>query len=238
MGSARLPRTLDRSRPVTTTMARPPARSTAAGTSLACLIYGHERMFRELLASLLAIRAGIHVVAHVGRVADGRRACEEHRPDLLLLAVSPLEGGSLEVAREFTASSEKGRVIALVDPGHRFDPPDWLADRLNAVIDRSESLHRMWSVLDGLTPANGNGHERRLRGRLGGRSLSQRESDVFALIGEGLTNAQIAQRLALSDHTVRTHRKRIAAKLGTEGGELTRWAIVSRQASLSTPFDE
>jgi len=195
-------------------------------------------MFRELLASLLSIRAGIHVVAHAGRVAEGRRACADHRPDLLLLAVSPLDGGALDVAREFTASSTTGRAIALVDPGHRFDPPGWLADRLSAVIDRSESLQRLWSVLDGLTPVTGNGHERRLRGRLGGRSLSQRESDVFALIGEGLTNAQIAQRLVLSDHTVRTHRKRIAAKLGTEGGELTRWAIVSRQASQGTAGDE
>lgn len=237
MGPALALNTTSRSRPVAFMMARPPARSTPAGTSLACLIYGQERMFRELLASLLAIRAGIHVVAHAGRFADARRACEEHGPDVLVLAVSPLDDGALELAREFTASCEHGCVIALVDPGHQFDPPDWLTDRLLATIDRSESLQRMWSALDGLTPAAGDGHERGLRGRLGGRSLSQRESEIFALIGDGLTNAEIANRLALSDHTVRTHRKRIAAKLGTEGSELTRWAIVSRQASQGTPSD-
>ena len=206
--------------------------------SLGFLIYGQERLLRELLASVLAIRAGVHVVAHAGRVTDGTRACVEHAPDVLLLVPSRIDDGALAVARDFTTQVGHGRVIVLVDPERPFDPPDWLADRLIAVIDRSEPLQRLFTVIDGLMPEAQDGRDHGLRGRLGGRALSQRESEVFALIGEGLTNAQIAKRLALSDHTVRTHRKRIAAKLGTEGGGLTRWAIVSRQTGRPATPEE
>ncbi len=45
-------------------------------------------------------------------------------------------------------------------------------------------------------------------------TLSERESQIIVLIAEGHTNAQIADMLFLSNHTVGTHRKNIMAKLG------------------------
>ncbi len=45
-------------------------------------------------------------------------------------------------------------------------------------------------------------------------SLSERELEVIALIAEGYTNQQIADKLFLSSHTVNTHRKNIMGKLG------------------------
>lgn len=47
-------------------------------------------------------------------------------------------------------------------------------------------------------------------------SLSERENEIITLIAEGLTNAQIADQLYLSPHTVNTHRKNIMAKLGVK----------------------
>jgi len=44
--------------------------------------------------------------------------------------------------------------------------------------------------------------------------ISLREQEIIALIAEGLTNTQIADRLFLSPHTVNTHRKNIMQKLG------------------------
>jgi len=48
------------------------------------------------------------------------------------------------------------------------------------------------------------------------------------MIGDGLTTRVIAERLGLSEHTVQTHRKRIAAKLNTSGDETLRRAIAYR----------
>jgi DNA-binding NarL/FixJ family response regulator len=46
--------------------------------------------------------------------------------------------------------------------------------------------------------------------------LSERENEIIVLIAEGLTNAQIAEQLFLSNHTVNTHRKNIMSKLGVK----------------------
>jgi len=46
--------------------------------------------------------------------------------------------------------------------------------------------------------------------------ISKRESEIIVLIAEGLTNAQIAEKLFLSSHTVNTHRKNIMSKLGVK----------------------
>ncbi len=45
-------------------------------------------------------------------------------------------------------------------------------------------------------------------------SLSERESEFLALVAEGLTNAQIAERLSVTDHTVKFHLQNIFQKLG------------------------
>lgn len=46
--------------------------------------------------------------------------------------------------------------------------------------------------------------------------LSERENQIIVLIAEGKTNAQIAESLFLSNHTINTHRKNIMAKLGVK----------------------
>jgi DNA-binding NarL/FixJ family response regulator len=57
-------------------------------------------------------------------------------------------------------------------------------------------------------------------------TLSNRELEVFQLIGDGLSTSQIAQRLCLSPHTIDTHRERIKTKLGLKNGiDLQREAI-------------
>ncbi|MEU1711227.1 response regulator transcription factor, partial [Streptomyces sp. NPDC005706] len=46
--------------------------------------------------------------------------------------------------------------------------------------------------------------------------LTDREREILALIGEGLTNRQIGQRLYLAEKTVKNHISRLLAKLGVE----------------------
>jgi DNA-binding NarL/FixJ family response regulator len=46
--------------------------------------------------------------------------------------------------------------------------------------------------------------------------LTERESEIIVWIAEGYTNAQIAEKLFISNHTVNTHRKNIMAKLGVK----------------------
>jgi DNA-binding NarL/FixJ family response regulator len=56
--------------------------------------------------------------------------------------------------------------------------------------------------------------------------LTERESEITALIASGLTNKEIADQLHLSHHTVHTHRKNIIKKLGVKSvSELTVYAM-------------
>ena len=57
------------------------------------------------------------------------------------------------------------------------------------------------------------------------------------MVGEGLSSQQIANLLRLSVHTVRTHRKRLATKLGTRGVELTSRAIAQRVSFFAAADD-
>lgn len=200
---------------------------------LACLIHAEERMFGDLLTSVLSIRAGLEVSLLNGSATARQVGSFAVQPDLLVLVVPPWNVElTLDLAARFLQTSPRGRVIAVTGPGREFMPPPWLADRLAAIIDRNEPLQHLWNVLDKLLGKSQTAPAGGLRSRLGGRSLSARESEIFQLIGDGLTNHEIAAQLGLSAHTVRTHRKRIAAKLGTEGAELTRWAILSRQTGF------
>jgi len=66
--------------------------------------------------------------------------------------------------------------------------------------------------------------------------LSQREVQVFGLIGSGLTTPQIGQRLNISISTVETYRERLKSKLGLDNGAaLIRQAVlwISRKSSQS-----
>ena len=58
-------------------------------------------------------------------------------------------------------------------------------------------------------------------------SLTNRELEVFRLIGEGMTTGAIARKLYLSPHTIDTHREKIKSKLGlSNSGELQREAVM------------
>ena len=56
--------------------------------------------------------------------------------------------------------------------------------------------------------------------------LTERESEITALVAKGLTNKEIANQLCLSHHTVHSHRKNIIKKLGVSSvSELTLYAL-------------
>ena len=77
------------------------------------------------------------------------------------------------------------------------------------------------------------GHERPVtNGPLA--ELTAREREVLALVAEGMTSREVAERLVVSIRTVEWHRARLQAKLGASGrSELTR---IAREAGLVPPI--
>lgn len=183
-------------------------------------------MFLDMLAGMLALRGGIRIVAQARDVIGGRQACTAHRPDILLLDLALPDGDGLEVARQYVKTNLKGRVLVVTGQASEFVCPAWLNDHLQAVISKNHAFEALRRELDELT---GYGEPTAADDSLL-KSLSPRESEIFGLIGDGLTSRAIAERLGISEHTVQTHRKRIATKLDTSGDDVLRRAIAHRTA--------
>lgn len=203
---------------------------------LSCVIVEDQAMFLDMLGGMLSMRGGLRVVDRARSVAAGKRCCQQHRPDLLVLDLTLADGSGLEVARAFLEANPAGRVIVVSGNSSDFVCPAWLNHSLQAVIDKNETFQALRQELDELlgparsapaVPREGTPAE----------LLTAREAEIFALIGDGFTSREIGEKLTISEQTVQTHRKRIAAKLGTHGDELTRLAVAQRQSYLARPAE-
>lgn len=184
-------------------------------------------MFLELLAGMMTLHGGIKVVARAHDVASGRAACMTQKPDVLILDLALPDGDGLEVARAAILANPAGRVIVVSGQASDFVCPGWLNDNMQAVISKNDAFESLRRELDEITrtpseAADGDETSWSLN------TLTEREAEVFRMIGEGLGSRAMAERLGLSEHTIQTHRKRIAAKLGATGYEVTRRAIAHR----------
>lgn len=201
-----------------------------ARAALTCVIVEDQSMFRDLLATTMALWSDIRIVARAHDVATGRAACEQHKPDVLILDLALPDGDGIDVARRFVEIAPRGQVIVVTGQASEFVCPTWLNRNLHALLSKNEAFDTLRRELDALTGAS-------TRAEAGPkdstRTLTDREAELFGLIGDGLSTRQIAERLGLSAHTVQTHRRRIATKLGTTGDELVRRAVTHRARSFT-----
>ncbi len=189
-----------------------------------CLILEDQVLLADLLARNLAAYPGLSVVGVAGSVAEGRRLCREHHPDLLLVDLMLPDGLGVEVAEDLLAERPEVRVIVLSAECQRLQCSRHLHNAIVAVIDKTEALeklqHQVHRLLVEARLGAGGGDEAHAGLPAHWDRLTRREREVFQLIGEGLSSEAIAERLGLSVLTARTHRKHITSKLGIKGGEL------------------
>lgn len=201
---------------------------------LTCVIVEDQGMFLEMLGGMLAMRGGLRVVGQARTVAGGKKLCCDHKPGLLILDLTLTDGNGLAVAEVYVASNPQGKVIVVSGNASDFVCPAWLNESLQAVIGKNETFQALRQELDELLEPVRPITAQAMRDLASGTFLTPREAEVFALMGEGLSSREIASRLEISEHTVQTHRKRLAIKLGTQGSELTRIAITQRQNYFAT----
>lgn len=183
---------------------------------LRCVVVEDQGMFLHMLVMMLHSLAGLEVVATATTAEEGIKVCEEHAPDLLLLDLALPDGSGVVVAESLARVNPEARLIVLSAGASSFVCDASLESMLHAVVDKIDACETLTTEIGEL---------------LGDRWLAQggltaREEEVLRLIGQGLTNGQIAERLLLSVHTVATHRRNITAKLGLRGGELIRYAAL------------
>ena len=188
------------------------------------LVVDDHPIVRQGLRSFLSSRDGIEVV---GEAADGEAAVEEASrlgPDVVLLDLSMPGGSGLDAIGRiraggagpavlvFTSFSGDDQVLPAVRAGASgYLLKDVAVADLEAAI---RTLHGGGAWLDpSVTPAV-MGEVARPRQPSGLDLLTPREREVLALLAEGLTNRQLADRLFVAEKTVKTHVSAILAKLG------------------------
>ncbi|MER6094542.1 response regulator transcription factor [Streptomyces sp. NPDC001728] len=203
------------------------------------------------------IRAGIRMIlnsdqeiAVVGEAADGREAVEAaraHAADVVLLDIQMPVLDGLSALPELRRAAPAARVIILTTFGERENvlralehggagfllkdtaPAELIrAVRAAAAGDAYLSPAATRHVVERLASGREAARAEAARGRVAG--LSEKERDVLALLGEGLSNADAGRRLHMSEATVKTYVSRILSKLDCENR--VQAALLARDAGL------
>jgi DNA-binding NarL/FixJ family response regulator len=217
--------------------------------SIRVLVVDDQEVVRAGFAALIETQPDLVVV---GTAADGRaatRLCRERRPDVVLMDVRmPVMDGIGATAEIVSRASDDGRPRVLMLT--TFDLDEYVYDALVAgasgfllkdiTAERLFDAVRMVAAGDALLAPS---VTRRLISvftsqRPSRRSeliaaLTPRETDVLRLIATGLSNAELADRLVVSEETIKTHVSRILGKLGLR--DRTQAVIAAYESGLVRP---
>jgi two-component system, NarL family, response regulator DesR len=182
------------------------------------LLADDQALVRGALAALLSLEHDLDVVAEVGSGADVLDAVREHRPDVALLDIEMPGLDGIEATRAVVAAGLGTRVLVVTT----FGRPGYLRRALQAgasgfvvkdvpatqLADAVRRVHAGLRVVDPTLAADS---------LVSGDSpLTERETDVLRAARDGASVAVVAQRLHLSQGTVRNH---LSAAIGKTGGE-------------------
>jgi len=213
-------------------------------TPLRIVVADDQASVREGLVLLLGGLPDIEVVASAADGQQALDQVAEHRPDAILLDLHMPVLDGIETTRRLTAEHPEVAVVVLTTYLEDTTVLDALRAGARSYLtkdaDRTEIAHALRAAAGGLavldpraqaalmavaaapppdtsSGTTGEPHhsEPSTEGKTLPDGLTQREAEILALIAKGLTNPEIATRLFLSSHTVKTHINRIFAKTGS-----------------------
>lgn len=198
----------------------------SAGSSITVAIIDDNRLVREALAAMLGEVADVRVVTSA--VADATFLTKT-KPDVWLLDVGLRDQESLDVAAALLTATPDAKIIVMdIIPVHE-DIMEFVNAGVSGFVlkdstfdDFVETIHSVAAGQKVLPPrmtqslfsqiANAAVREKKAE-TLEDVRMTPRESEVIALIGEGLSNKEIAQRLEIATHTVKSHVRNVMEKL-------------------------
>lgn len=200
------------------------------------LVVDDHALFRRGLVEVLAQESNVQVV---GEAADGREAIQkvaELTPDVVCMDLNMKGQDGITATAYLTQEAPSTRVLILTvseEPADLFN-----ALRVGArgyvvktsttteIVDAIRQVQQGWVVLSPAMAPRLMSDLRSTPGQTGAPSLAKptaeddlawqitnREHDVLRLVARGMSNAEIAESLVVSENTVKTHIKNILSKL-------------------------
>jgi DNA-binding NarL/FixJ family response regulator len=214
------------------------------------LVADDQALVRAGFVALLDAQDGIAVIAEADTGTAALAAARELRPDVVLMDIRMPEMDGLAATRAIAADPALTEVRVVVLTTFELDEYVFEAMRAGASgflvkhTEPAELVRAVRVVAEGealLSPSV----TRRLVSEFAARTkqpagpstalaeLTSREREVMALVAEGLTNAEIGERLFMSPATARTHVSRILTKLGAR--DRTQLVVMAYESGLVRP---
>ena len=211
--------------------------------TISVLVADDQQMVRAGFRMLLGGEPGIEVVAEASTGAEAVHQAARFAPTVILMDIRMPELDGLEATRRIIAADSAARILILTT----FDLDEYVYEALRAgasgfvlkddppeqLIAAVRTVHAGDALLSPAITKRVIGLFSRIprpAPPAGLDELTARERDVFRLIAAGLSNAEIAQELFISETTVKTHVTHVFQKLGLR--DRVQAVVLAHQAGL------
>ncbi len=202
------------------------------------MIVDDHPLVRDGLAFRINLQDGMTVVAQAEGQDDALTLLRDIAVDVVLVDISLKTGNGIELIKRIRAMYPETRILVLSG----FDESLYgerslragAQGYLNKQLSSEKLIEAIETVMRGRRYVSSTLADRLVSKALCEKAdtnsaietLSDRELQVFQMIGDGLTTGTIAQRLHVSPHTIDTHRENLKRKLGVNNAaELSRLAV-------------
>lgn len=215
-----------------------------AKKSLRMLIVDDHPLIRERVAEMVRAEFSAQVVGEAEGCVKAVELARSLTPDLILLDLVLKDGHGLDIIDELRRVSPRSVVLVLSMHDESLMAERCLLAGAHGYVCKQSATEQLIDAIR--TVLNGDVYlgsdtslklaarirgQRRRGPRLPLQTLTNRELQVFELVGSGLSTQEVAQKLKLHLRTVETYRARIKKRLGLrDGSDLLRHAILWAQA--------
>jgi DNA-binding NarL/FixJ family response regulator len=201
------------------------------------IVVDDHPLYRQGVATLIAQELRLDQAGEAGSIAEARTLLEQTRPRIAIVDISLQGQSGLELVRTIKSDFPETSVLVVSMHEENLYGERALKAGARGYVMKHENpsalLEAVREVLEGRIAVSEELRERMLEGIVGGKAdadpverLSDRELEVFTLIGRGCGAAEIAERLSLSVKTVNAYRDHIKEKLGLpSAADLRKYAV-------------
>jgi DNA-binding NarL/FixJ family response regulator len=215
------------------------SKSLASGRTTRILIVDDHPLMREGLAARIAPQSDMEVCGEAASVSEALAQVKATSPDLVIVDIGLADSHGIDLIKDVKTRFPSVKMLVVSAYDESLYAERTLRAGAHGYINKREVQEKvvdaMRTVLDGQRYLSSRMTQRLVGQAIGSKDstesdpiqrLSNRELEVFQLIGQGKTTGTIARQLHLSVHTIDSHREKIRHKLGVKNSaELMQRAV-------------
>ena len=179
--------------------------------SLRLVVVDDHPIVRDGLAGIFALEEDIDVVGQAGNGPEALAVVAERDPDLVLMDLRMPGGDGFAAIRQLRERGGRPRILVLTTYDTERDIRRAMAAGADGYLLKDLPRDQLVAAVRELMNGSSRTHIDAPRGSQ--LSLTDRETEVLALVADGLTNRAVARKLGISEATVKTHLAHVYTKL-------------------------